>query len=81
MAKGKEPALPPAGIIVQIQTPDLPLFCVKANTVNPHGARGLVIQLVANRPDSSHEQQVSVGGGREFSLLFRPTRGTHEVFR
>src|SRR6267378_2236049 len=50
------------------------LFCVKANTVNPHGARDLVIHLVANRPDSSHEQQVSVGGGREFSPLFRPTR-------
>ena len=56
MAKGEEPALPTAGIIVQIQTPDLPLFCIKANTVNPHSTCDLVIQLVGNRPDSSHEE-------------------------
>src|SRR5882757_5436734 len=54
--KGEEHQLPPTGIMVQIQTPELPLLCVKANTVNPHGARNLVIQLVANRPDSPHEQ-------------------------
>src|SRR3977135_1844344 len=34
---------------VQIQTPDLPLFCVKANTVNPYVARDLAIHVVANR--------------------------------
>src|SRR5882762_5973961 len=54
--KGEEYTPAPTGIIMQIQTPDLALLCVKANTVNPHGTRDLVIQLVASRPDSSHEQ-------------------------
>ena len=41
----------------------------------------MVVQLVARRPDHPYEQKASIGEGRKFSVLLRPTRGANEVFR
>jgi len=81
VAKGEEPRFRRPVLLCKYRL-QICRYSALRRTLSIHtGARDLVIHLVANRPDSSHEQQVSVGGGREFSPLFRPTRATHEVFR
>src|SRR5438552_8594075 len=71
-AEGSGSLLSHQYVRTNLSIPDLLLLLCKAHIVYPDGARNLVIQLVANGPDDSHEQKASVGEGREFSALFRP---------
>ena len=64
-----------------LSIPDLLLLHCKAEVVDPPGTRNLAVQLFAGRSNHSHEQKPSVGQGREFGVLFRPTGGANKILR
>jgi hypothetical protein len=59
--------------------PDLLLLRCKAEVVDPRATCNLAIQFFADRSNHPHKQKPSVGEGREFGGLFRPTGGANEI--
>ena len=64
-----------------LSIPGLPGLWGKANIVDPDRTCDFIVQLLANGADEPHKQEVSIGEGREFCLLFRPIGCPDEVFR